>query len=119
MGATDAAGLDVLEAQACGVPAVVDRRDPGGELVSPGETGCVAQRGDAADLADQLKRLLAVPAERRRMGANARAFALQRPWARSLMPVVDAWNEAAYGPATAAIGEYRLSADPQPDETFW
>lgn len=71
----EAAGLVLLEAQACGVPVVA--YDGGGkpEMLRPGATGLLATQGDAADLAVRLEELLTLPAaDHETMGRAAREF---------------------------------------------
>ena len=48
----------LLEALACGVPAVTTRVSAIPELIEPEETGLLAKPGDPEDLADQLERML-------------------------------------------------------------
>lgn len=50
-------GFTVLESQACGTPVVVSDDGPMRDFVDEGLTGEVFRRGDAADLADKLRRL--------------------------------------------------------------
>jgi glycosyltransferase involved in cell wall biosynthesis len=64
----------VLEAAACGIPAVTSRRGALPELVRHGETGLVVDE-DAGALAAGMARLLADPALRAGLGAAARARA--------------------------------------------
>lgn len=66
-------GIVFLEAAAAAVPQVAGRSGGSHEAVADGETGFVVDAsGDAAAVADALRRLLADPALRRRMGAAAR-----------------------------------------------
>ncbi|MFP4013236.1 MAG: glycosyltransferase [Chitinispirillaceae bacterium] len=55
---TDTFGMSVLEAQSCGVPAVVS--DAGGpkEIVLDGRTGYIAKRHDREDWVDKIERLI-------------------------------------------------------------
>jgi glycosyltransferase involved in cell wall biosynthesis len=65
-------GRVVVEAYACGMPAVVSRIGGPQELVAPGETGLLFDPGDAADLAGKLQTLLSDGDLRKRMGRAAR-----------------------------------------------
>jgi glycosyltransferase involved in cell wall biosynthesis len=104
----------VLEAQAMAVPVLVSDAGPGPEAVRappavpPAEaTGLLFRSGDVADLAAQLRRLLALPsAERRAMGARGSAwvrstFTLERFAAATLSVYVGILDQrrAAGGPA--------------------
>jgi glycosyltransferase involved in cell wall biosynthesis len=60
----------VLEAAACGIPAVTTRRGALPEIVADGETGCVVDE-DADALAGAWARLLGDAALRRALGAAA------------------------------------------------
>jgi len=65
----------VLEAMACGLP-VVGTAAPGmNQLVNDGVNGYLVPLRDAAALADRLRRLLADPLERARMGRESRKIA--------------------------------------------
>lgn len=65
-----------LEAIACGTPVVGFEIGGVPDFVHHGQTGLLAKRGDAADLAANIERLLGHPAEREQMGRNARELAL-------------------------------------------
>ena len=71
-------GLAALEAMACEVPVVASRVGGLPEVVTDGETGCLAEVGDVERMADDSARLLRDDAARREMGARARASALER-----------------------------------------
>jgi len=62
----------ILEAMAMGRPVVVSATGGQRDVVVDGETGVLVPPGDPAALHDALRRLLDDPAERRRLGANAR-----------------------------------------------
>jgi glycosyltransferase involved in cell wall biosynthesis len=86
--------LSLLEGMACGL-AVVSADASAGvrELIDDGVNGLLAIRGDAADLARQLGRVLADAELRRALGAAARATAtLYR-----LDAVLDAWEQLLGG----------------------
>lgn len=65
--------VTLLEAAACGTPAVATAVGSVRDVVVDGETGWVVPPGDAAALAERITRLLQDPALRERMGAAARA----------------------------------------------
>lgn len=74
----EAAGLVLLEAQACGVPVI--SYDSGGapEMIDDGRTGHVVTEGDLAALADAMRSLLGLSnADRDRMGADARQWVVE------------------------------------------
>ena len=79
---TDTFGKAVLEAQACGLPAIVS--DAGGpqEIVLPGKTGFVAKAGDLSDWTAKIAHVLnlidAAPSAYGRMREDARASAMER-----------------------------------------
>lgn len=62
-------GIVLLEAMAAGLPIVAARAAAIPEVLAEGESGVLFPPGDADGLAAQLTRLLADPAERRRLGA--------------------------------------------------
>ncbi|MER3387424.1 MAG: glycosyltransferase [Microcella pacifica] len=74
-GAREAAGLVLLEAQACGVPVIT--YDSGGtpEMLQQGRTGAVVPEGDADALRAAIVDVLGLShAERSQMGRDARRF---------------------------------------------
>ena len=77
-GAREAAGLVLLEAQACGVPVIT--YDSGGtsEMLDPQRTGLVVAERDVDGLGDALIEFLSMSdGARSRMGADARAWVLE------------------------------------------
>lgn len=81
-GAREAAGLVLVEAQACGTPVIA--YDSGGtsEMMDEGKTGILTVEGDIPGLGDALAEFLALPeATRDQMRRDARNFAVT---ARSL-----------------------------------
>ena len=78
---TDTLGRAVLEAQACGIPAVV--RDAGGarECLQPGVSGVVVPVGDDEGYWAAVETLIDDKQARGRMSQAAREFAVQRTWA--------------------------------------
>jgi glycosyltransferase involved in cell wall biosynthesis len=71
-------GQVIVEAMACGVPAIaVDAYGPA-EIVDHGETGWLVEPDDVASLTNALVETVNRPAERRRRGANAVRIAHER-----------------------------------------
>jgi N-acetyl-alpha-D-glucosaminyl L-malate synthase BshA len=71
-------GLAALEAMACEVPVVASRVGGVPEVVTDGETGCLAEVGDVDKMARDATRLLTDDTARREMGRRARESALSR-----------------------------------------
>ncbi|MCK6211760.1 glycosyltransferase family 4 protein [Georgenia sp. EYE_87] len=75
----EAAGLVTLEAQACGVPVVVNDSGGASEMLVRGETGLLAREKDVESLTETLRAMLEMPAEERRdMGRRGREFVESR-----------------------------------------
>ena len=67
-------GSSVIEAAACGVPTLASRIYGLTDAVAEGETGWMHKAGDVQELAQQLDRLLANPAELALKGRSARSY---------------------------------------------
>ncbi len=103
---TDTLGRTVVEAQACGLPAVV-RADGGPrECLMPGRTGFVADGEDDAPFFAYVEALLDDPDLRARMGQAAREFARELTWERALDGMIALHREVAE-PRTAGNGAGR------------
>ena len=88
----EAAGLVLLEAQACGVPVVAYASGGKPEMLDPDRTGALVPHGDVAALADAVAGILRLdPAEHAAMARRAREFVV----ARRSLPV-----------SAAALGEH-------------
>lgn len=68
----------ILEAMAMAKPVVVTATEGQRDIVIDGETGVLVPPYDPPAMRSELQRLLADPAERRRLGANAREAVLER-----------------------------------------
>ena len=66
---SEGAPISILEAMAAGLPVVACDVGGVGELVADGETGLLVPSADPARLAEALRRLVADPGLRRRLGA--------------------------------------------------
>lgn len=79
--AEEALGRSAVEAMACGRPVVASRIGGLPFTVIEGETGLLAEPGDASDLAEKLAWLLDDPALRQRLGdAGRRRFDAEFTW---------------------------------------
>jgi glycosyltransferase involved in cell wall biosynthesis len=95
----------VVEALAMGVPCVGTRAAGLEEAIVPGETGALAGPEDVAGLADAVAGLIADPAALERLGARARACALERFDAdRNFERLFALWERRGAAPAPAAEG---------------
>jgi glycosyltransferase involved in cell wall biosynthesis len=95
---TDTFGNAVLEAQACGLPAIVSDRGGPAELVRPHESGIVVDVGQPLALTEAMDQLLGDP----RLRADLRRRALRRAAERDWGQVLDefwSWGQAAAQPA--------------------
>ena len=98
-------GLPAAEAMACGVPVVSTTAGALPEVVADGETGWLAPPGNAAALADGIRRLMADPELRKRMGAAGRQRMLERfTWRETARKTVALYEEVLSRGATPAPG---------------
>lgn len=77
-GQTEAFGIALLEAQACGLPVVASNSGGIPEAIVDGETGLLFDENDHQALANRLCELLADPAKTREMGQRAREMVVER-----------------------------------------
>ncbi|WP_439273661.1 glycosyltransferase family 4 protein [Pseudochrobactrum sp. HB0163] len=71
------APVSILEAYALGTPVIGARIGGIPEMIRQGQTGLIAEAGNADDLADQLRRMAALPdAQRKAMGLTGREWIL-------------------------------------------
>lgn len=82
----EAAGLVIIEAQACGTPVIASRVGGIPEYVADGRAGILFTPGDHRELARCVRRLVDDPALRRRFAEQARADALERFSPQSRLP---------------------------------
>jgi len=88
-------GQVIVEAMACGRPAIaVDAYGPA-EIIDHGETGWLVEPDDVASLANALVEVVNRPAERRRRGANAARVAHARyTWPALAERVAEIYGDA-------------------------
>jgi glycosyltransferase involved in cell wall biosynthesis len=85
--------MGLLEAAACGLPAVATCVPGTPEVILDGQTGWLTPAGDSSALGEFMTKIVRLPAqERRSMGERARLFVMER---FSLDAVLDRW-EALY-----------------------
>jgi glycosyltransferase involved in cell wall biosynthesis len=90
---TDLAGDVVLEAQACGLPAIVSDRGGPREYIQPGVTGIVCAAGNAEAFGHATAQLLHNRTGRRAMAEAARRHACTLSWDAALAPLYRAYLE--------------------------
>jgi UDP-glucose:(heptosyl)LPS alpha-1,3-glucosyltransferase len=94
----DAFGSAVLEALACGVPAVVSRRAGAAELITEGKTGALLDaRADGAAWAAAARPFLE-PSRRGELRALARSEAERHPWSGHIQRVLAVYQELLEAP---------------------
>src|SRR4051794_6712896 len=88
-------GQVIVEAMACGIPAIaVDAYGPA-EIIDHGETGWLVEPDDVASLANALVEAVNRPSERRRRGANAARGARERyAWPALAQRVAEIYEDA-------------------------
>ena len=74
----EALGISLIEAAACGLPAVGSRTGGIVDVIEDGQSGLLVEPGDAQALGAALERLLADEVERERMGRRAARIATTR-----------------------------------------
>jgi len=75
---SEALGVSLLEAGACGLPSVASNVEGIPEVLGEDETGLLFPAGDHAALAERMARLAADPALRSRLGSRARQQTVER-----------------------------------------
>ncbi len=90
--------IRILEAMASGAPVVASDVAGIPEVVRPGETGALVPPGDSGRLAGALVELLRDDAQRRRLGAGARALVAERfTWQQAADATLELYRAVAEG----------------------
>ncbi len=111
---TETFGNVMLEAMAAGLP-VIGFRVPGPQdIVRPGETGLLLETVEAAALSRAMEELMQDAPKRRRLGANARAYAQKQNWQDINDVVRQAYVEVCQKPTTGPGAQSALA--PQQNE---
>ncbi len=93
---SDGTSVSLLEAFACGLPAVVTDLEANREWVKDGENGFLVPTGDMEAMADRLGRILGDPALRKRMGERCLVIARERAdWRRNAQIMLGCYASAA------------------------
>jgi len=95
-------GLTVLEANACGLPAVASDVPGLRDAVLNGESGVLVPHGDLRRLGESLLRVLRDEAYRSRLSAGARAWAQQFSWERTTADIATVIEAVATSTAVPA-----------------
>ena len=91
----DGSSVSLLEALACGLPALVSDIPGNREWVTPRENGWWFRTGDADALAEAIRDARATQADRRELGRRSRAIAEARAdWDRNFPRLLDAYQMA-------------------------
>jgi glycosyltransferase involved in cell wall biosynthesis len=91
-------GNVVTEAMASGLPVIAWNRAAAAELLRTGENGALLECGDLTGFRDAVLRLAQDPLALRRMGASARASALDVGWDGIVAAVEDRMRASLSGP---------------------
>lgn len=91
---TETLGFVAMEAMACGVPAVGARAGGVPDVIRDGENGLLFTPGDLGDLTEKLRRLLADPVLRRRLGRQARLDMEPFGWRAATETLVEYYRKA-------------------------
>jgi glycosyltransferase involved in cell wall biosynthesis len=90
---TEGLALAILEAMAAGRCNVVSDIPPNRELIDDGRTGLTFRSGDAADLAETLRRVIAEPQLRAELARAAQTASAAYTWERMAALHADAFSE--------------------------
>jgi glycosyltransferase involved in cell wall biosynthesis len=99
---SDGSSISLLEALACGVPALVSDIPGNREWIQPGEQGWLFPVGDSAALAEGLLRVVNQPDTLARMRTAARRLAEERAdWSKNAPMLIETYRKAIAGEENA------------------
>lgn len=107
----DTFGMTVLEAMACGLPAIISRSMGVAEIAGPDDCLLVAQLQDAAELALAMQRITTDAALRAKLAANGARLAERQPWDAAYRAIAAELRRAA-GQNAAAAQQQMVAAAP-------
>ncbi|QAS50697.1 glycosyltransferase family 4 protein [Halobacillus litoralis] len=93
---TETFGNVVLEALACGTPAIVARAGGVQEIVTENHTGVFCEPGDPADFVQAISQLIEDPQRLCRMSKAARSYALLQTWDQVFTSLLNDYEEAIH-----------------------
>ncbi len=105
-------GLTVLEANACGAPVVATDVPGLRDSVRPGETGLLVRKGDAADLAGGIVRVLADPRLRRHLADGAMRWVERFRWDEVAASFADVARAVAERRDVPPVRDFLASSSP-------
>ncbi len=109
---TDTFGNAVLEAQACGLPAIVSDQGGPQEIVVPHASGIAVDVARPGAVTEAMARLLHEPALRADMRRRALANAADRNWPQVLDELWNRRDHASHDPAIPELGRLAQPSEP-------
>ncbi len=86
-------GLTILEAFACGIPAIAPRAGGIQDSLEDGVNGLFYEPGNIADFVQKVRLLIEHPGQRQQMGSQARSGIAEQTWDRATENLVAVWQQ--------------------------